>query len=678
MINFIKKYQILILISFGILLYFQSLSFNFVYDDTHYIVNNEYINGRTNLNLSDFFVPKFVRDDVYIPFTFIVFWGVIKLFGLSSSALHFVNISFYILSSIALFYLLKKIIKNDLIAFFATCLYILHPSHIECTAWISAMGYNIAALFFFLSFLFFILAFDENKKLNYVYSVIFYILAILSQPIAVTLPAILFLWVYCYRREKLKESIKFISVYIPILFIYLFLFRQTVSNSYRFSNFIAHSFFDKLVSFGHYAFNAFLPINLNPFYVSSSPFYLIGTILVVIFLVFLFFKKDNKLDNNLLFFIGFYLITLFPYLGIVFDNMFLVADRYLLFASVSSCVFISIFSFYLLEKFKDKSLLKYGLFVVFIVLFFGSSFVYLPIWKDNESFWRYAYYNSYTKNIDILSSYGTILLNNGKYEEASVLADDIIEKYPKFSEGYITKIQATMALNDLKSSLKICNKFRENVPECVEVYLYYFDICMILQDFDNASKYLDYAYNKAKEYNLYKNDKIVLFAEKRLILSYVNADPDNYIKNLQIISNDFKLLQDHGEFSNIKNKDDYQSREEACLNYLKNYNTQYSQSITNLLSCLYVHDKYKENSSKVMQSILRDMNKAGEFLNKGDSSSSEKIYLDVISKNKYMIEAYYNLGVLYFNMNKQEKAREIFAKLLEINPNDEQAKQFLR
>ena len=43
-----------------------------------------------------------------------------------------------------------------------------------------------------------------------------------------------------------------------------------------------------------------------------------------------------------------------------------------------------------------------------------------------------------------------------------------------------------------------------------------------------------------------------------------------------------------------------------------------------------------------------------------------------------MIEAYYNLGVLYFNMNRQEKAREIFAKLLEINPNDEQVKQFLR
>ena len=73
-------------------------------------------------------------------------------------------------------------------------LYILHPCHVECVAWISAMGYNIASLFFFLSFLYFMSAVDENKKLNYIYSVVFYIFAILGQPVAVTLPAILFLW----------------------------------------------------------------------------------------------------------------------------------------------------------------------------------------------------------------------------------------------------------------------------------------------------------------------------------------------------------------------------------------------------------------------------------------------------------------------------------------------------
>ena len=42
-----------------------------------------------------------------------------------------------------------------------------------------------------------------------------------------------------------------------------------------------------------------------------------------------------------------------------------------------------------------------------------------------------------------------------------------------------------------------------------------------------------------------------------------------------------------------------------------------------------------------------------------------------------MYEAYYNLGFLYLQTNRQNKAKEIFEKMLKINPNDEQIKQLL-
>ena len=70
----IKKYDILIFIILGFLLYFPSLFFNFLdFDDFQYVINNEYLNGSSSIKFFDFFIPKFVRDDIYIPLTFIIY-----------------------------------------------------------------------------------------------------------------------------------------------------------------------------------------------------------------------------------------------------------------------------------------------------------------------------------------------------------------------------------------------------------------------------------------------------------------------------------------------------------------------------------------------------------------------------------------------------------------------------
>ena len=88
-------------------------------------------------------------------------------------------------------------------------------------------------------------------------------------------------------------------------------------------------------------------------------------------------------------------------------------------------------------------------------------------------------------------------------------------------------------------------------------------------------------------------------------------------------------------------------------------------------------ETYKDNASEVMRSLLKEMNKAQDFINKGDNNSAKQVYLSVISKNKYMYEAYYNLGILYLQTNRQIEAKDIFNKILEMNPNDEQIKQIL-
>ena len=676
--EYIKKYDVLILVILGIILYFPSLSYDILsYDDIPYIIQNEYLNGSLSINFHQFFIPNFVMSSIYTPLTFLVYWLIIKIFGISPFAFHFVNILFYISSTIALFYLLKKIISNYSVVFFATVLYILHPCHIECTSWISAMGYNIAGLFFFLSFLYFILGFDENKSLNYIYSIIFYIFAILSQPIAVTLPAILVLWVYCFRKERFKESIKYIFAYVPFLLFYLYLYAQTILNNYRFKEVVNYTYFEKFSIFGFDIFNSFIPINLCP--IQPIPaFYFIISILIFFLFVYLFRK-----NNVFLFFIFFGLITIFPYLNILFNIVIPLADRYLVLYSVSSCVLISYLSFYLLEKFKEKTIVKYLSFVSFIILYLFSFLFYLPVWKNDRDFLCYAY--SVNPNNEIVSvGYASLYIDDGKYEQAISLADKIILLHPSFYEGYEVKIKALKALKEKESLEKakdICLYLNKIVSPSYEHYyrnsFYLFDIYISLQDYDSASKLLKESFDNAVKYKYNKNNILTLFIQKKMFLYSIKVDPNNFIENFRIFSNNFKLLGDNDEFYKILNNIDYNTRKEICLNYLKKYKSEYSRYVLMLLNCLYMKEIYKDYATEQMKIILNDMNRAQEFIKKGDNNSAETIYLNIISKNKYMYEAYYNLGILYLQTNRQIEAKKVFNKILEINPNDEQIQQLL-
>ena len=646
---YIKKYDILVLLILGIIFYFPSLFYDFVGDDIVLLIPNQYINGSIPISFFDFFKPNYIMGEIYTPLTFIIYWLIIKIFGINSFALHFVNIIFYIFSSIALFYLLKKIINNYSVVFFATILYILHPCHIECTVWISGLGYNISAFFFFLSFLYFIIAFDEDKKLNYIFSVLFYVLAILSQPIAIVLPAILFLWVYFFRRNILKKSIGYICFYVPFLLLYVYLYRQTVLKDYRFDT--NYNLFEKISILGFDFFNSFFPVNLCPVQPMPSLFFICSLIVCIILL---YLIKDNV---NLLFFSFWGIISILPYSNVFFNMVFPLADRYLLLFSVSTSVIISYFSFSLFDKFKNKKIFKYICFIFFLILYFLSFISYLP---------------------NCAGVYAQILINDKKYDEAMQIIDKIISKDPSYYEVYELKIKILIEKSLFDEAIAICFKLKEIMPEYYKIYLDLFDIYMSLQDYDNASKFLDYAYVKAKEHNLYKNDKVDLFANKRLVLSYVNADIDNYIDNFKILSNNFQLLNDSSKFSEILNENDYKIKERDILEYLKKYNNnQYSRYIINLLSCFYMKETYKDNASEVMRSLLKEMNKAQDFINKGDNNSAKQVYLSVISKNKYMYEAYYNLGILYLQTNRSSNANKIFEKILKINPNDEQIKQII-
>ena len=81
--------------------------------------------------------------------------------------------------------------------------------------------------------------------------------------------------------------------------------------------------------------------------------------------------------------------------------------------------------------------------------------------------------------------------------------------------------------------------------------------------------------------------------------------------------------------------------------------------------------KYKDKAFEEMTNISKDMIKCAELLQYDKLEEAEKIYLSIIERDKYIYNAYSNLGLIYIKMSNHDKANAILQKALEINPNDE-------
>lgn len=680
----IKKYNLILIGLLALILYIVCFNFGFIYDDYGYIINNSYFNGRFDVSFFDFFKPGYVRQDIYIPFTFICFWGIFKLFGFSSFAFHLINVILYALSCVCFGIFIKKIIKNDIICLLSVLFFTIYPGHIESTAWISAMGYNLAAIFFFLSFTFFISAFDEDKKLNYLYSILFYIISILSQPVAIVLPALILLWGWCFRKDKFLKVLKIDLLYFVFCGFYLFLFKIVFSDRFinvtkflynvDYSNVFHTSFLEKLAVFGKYLFLAFIPVNLLPIYPFPLNIYSIFTICFLAFLIYiLFYNKSEKI----IFFSIWGIITIMPYSCILFDSLPM-ANRYLVFFSVSSFVALSYFCLFIYEKFKKYVLLKYLPLFLILGIYIYSFVGFMQVWKNENSFWAYAYKTN--PSYLVTYNYALNLVNNKDFFGALELSDIMIEKYSKkgvFSnnyEYYELKTKCLISLNRLDEAIDMLNLSIEKIPNYYRWYFYLFDIYFYRADCDKLQYVID-SIGKFDKRNFLKNDSD-LFEQLKMLFYYTNADTDKFIESFSVITNKLSNVP-------IYLKDDIQARdferlEKSCLKYINEYpDSMNRKNVIMILNCIYMNKKYGDDSKIKMRYFLKEMYTANQALFNKDFENAEKKYLDIIDKDKYMFDAYFKLIEVYIKTNKFDEAKNICKKLLLIIPLDKKANSFL-
>lgn len=344
---------IILLTSFGV--YFNALFNEFVYDDIQQVLENRWIRDIK-------YIPDIFSKDVwgfeqeeggwnyYRPLMHIIYMGIYHIFGLRPWGYHLINILFHTGVSTLVFLISSDLFKKIKFAgstytfpsFIAALLFATHPIHTEVVTWVAGIP-ELSFTFFSLSSFFLYIRSDGKSlvKGEYVLSLIFFFLAVLSKETALILLPLLFIYDFIKERRFPTGQIKF---YIPYFLICLFYFNLRFHVLGGLAPYKRHGelstveyMINVLPLFIKYLEKLLFPVNLNAFYV----FHPIGSIFQskgIIFLMPTIFFIGGSLillkKNKFAFFsISLIVIPLLPALYIpgLGENTF--AERYLYFPS---------------------------------------------------------------------------------------------------------------------------------------------------------------------------------------------------------------------------------------------------------------------------------------------------------------------------------------------------------
>lgn len=384
-------YHLAALIGLTILVYFQTLQFDFVnWDDDFYVINNLQVTNPTANNLISFFTSGNTAN--YHPITMLSLTFNYWLGQENAMGYHLVNLIFHLLNTALLFQWVKKMWpRHHNLPIWVAGVFALHPMHVESVAWISSRKDVLFFFFYFVGILSYLRYKQFNQKKFYWFTLLAFVCSGLSKPTAVIFPIHLLLIDYLMLKEVKLKSI-FDKIPFLIVSIIIGLATVLVQNDAGAVSTEFYSFMER-IQLGSYALNMyvfkfFAPLKLSSFYpYPDSPFnfWVAAAPLILISLLGLVGWKF-KTNKNVLFGILFFLVSLALLIQLVTVGSTIISERYTYLAYVG----LSISVYFLIIAMAPKTQHQIILWAIPLIALSMLSFNRTKVWKNGETLWTDA------------------------------------------------------------------------------------------------------------------------------------------------------------------------------------------------------------------------------------------------------------------------------------------------
>ncbi len=311
------------------------------WDDNIYIGENKLITSLSGDNVKKIFNTDNQVALNYHPITILSFAIDYKLSQYNPKTYHATNLLFHLLNTALVFWFIfllsgKKVYVAAIVALF----FGIHPMHVESVAWIAERK-DVVYVFFFMASLIsyykYIHAEGKNKFLLYAFTILLFLLSILSKAMAVVLPFVLLLIDYYEGRKFEKYSVLEKVPFFIFSFLFGILAYHIQSKGSVIADLETFTWLQRFefASYGmvNYIYHLFIPLNLSCFYPYPDPanghlpiiFNISPIVILVLFaIVFRSIRKNKILVFGFLFFC----VTIALVLQFISVGKVIMADRY--------------------------------------------------------------------------------------------------------------------------------------------------------------------------------------------------------------------------------------------------------------------------------------------------------------------------------------------------------------
>lgn len=478
-----RKWAVGILLVLTFLVYIPSLQNGFVnWDDNTYIYENEAL---INMDIAAMATEPMAHN--YHPLTMLSLAVNYAISGLNPFSYHLFNLLLHLLNTFFVFWLLYEMTKRNLqIAFIAALIFGIHPMHIESVAWVSERKDLLYTLFFLPALLTYIRYIKTRQSQFYLFTLILFVLSLLSKPAAVIFPIVLFAFDYWYKR---KWDVKLLIEKIPFLLLAVAMGLYTmqiqsdleaVASIDKYS--LMHRILFAAYGFNFYLFKFFIPYPLLPFH--AHPF--VDTSLPVIYWlsplvaigilasVFVIWRRSKVM----LFGMAFYLLNLLLVLQLVTVGGAVVADRYTYIPYIGLAFILA----YWWRRWNgqypaQKQLLK-GILGVWLLLLGAYTFQHVKIWKNGDTLWSYQIQQKPTdakglinKGVYFIEEYKKNRSNTKLRDTALHYFNETLKHHPRDINGLNERAGVYFELKDVERGFKDVNLLIEVDPTFYRAYL---------------------------------------------------------------------------------------------------------------------------------------------------------------------------------------------------------------
>ncbi len=171
-----------------------------LFDDADYVVENESVRrGLTWEGVRWAFVSSHAGN--WHPVTWLSHMADVEAFGMHAGAHALVNAGLHLATSLLVFHFFFRRTARMGPAFLVAALFAVHPLHVESVAWVAERKDVLCAFFWMLTLASYARYVDAPSRARYATVMLCFALAVMSKPMAVTLPGVLLLLdVWPFRR----------------------------------------------------------------------------------------------------------------------------------------------------------------------------------------------------------------------------------------------------------------------------------------------------------------------------------------------------------------------------------------------------------------------------------------------------------------------------------------------